>query len=459
MKPLAKRLPDALTTMARGAYLVGGAVRDLLIGRQPDDLDIAVPGHPKAYAAELAERLGVRSVTIGKGGFEIERVVAEGVHYDICGLDGTDIHADLLRRDFTINAMAWDIDRRRLLDPTGGMADLAARRIRMVSRQNLEADPIRLLRAFRLAAAFRCAIDEQTFETIRQFAPALSTAAGERIRTELLKLMAVRESAALLSIMNAAGILAAVFPETVTARDLRKGRPASGTPFEDELAAYLHLETILRTPDAYFPGRGRLIDRSIGRAEEPVLKLAMLLSVPAGVGAGSGTDSPADDIRSMENIGRRLRLSGKERRCLTAIAAHCRRPILLFHSSSSATLSDQAIFNFYRSAGRFVPHTLLHAAAVTSGSGREGFPANLFHGFLCELLGTFEDRYLRQQSRPPLLTGTDLMERFGLKPSPAIGRLLLRIEENRYAGGIRTREAAFDLARQLLAEMDRENRL
>src|SRR4051794_37252521 len=134
------------------AWLVGGALRDRLLGRDTDDIDLAVPGDPKPQARRLSRAIRGAAFELS-GEFGLWRVVApeHAWHADLVSLRGDDIHADLAQRDFTINAMAEPLDGGELVDPHGGEADLRRRLVRMVSPHALSDDPLRTLRAIRFA--------------------------------------------------------------------------------------------------------------------------------------------------------------------------------------------------------------------------------------------------------------------------------------------------------------------
>src|SRR3954465_12862340 len=154
------------------AWLVGGAVRDRLLGRDTDDIDLAVPGGAQPPARRLAQ--AVRGVAFElSGDFRTWRGVAPGHawHVDLVALRDDDIHADLAQRDFTINAMAEPLAGGELLDPHGGRADLAARLVRMVSPRSLGADPLRSLRAVRIAVELDLEIDAATGAAVSANAP------------------------------------------------------------------------------------------------------------------------------------------------------------------------------------------------------------------------------------------------------------------------------------------------
>lgn len=177
---LLHRFPH-LAKLPGGCYVVGGAVRDLLIGIEPADVDVACPD-PEA----AARRIGPRPIRLGtEGHLSAWRVVAEGHVYDFAALLDGAIGPDLARRDFTINAMAVSLDDGRFLDPHGGEADLRRRIVRMIDASNFDDDPLRCLKAVRMAIRFRFDLEENTLEAIRRRAGRISGVAAERVTYEL----------------------------------------------------------------------------------------------------------------------------------------------------------------------------------------------------------------------------------------------------------------------------------
>lgn len=171
----------ALTKLPEDSYVVGGAVRDLLTGRTPADVDVACRD-PLA----CAKLLGRKTIRLGKGEhLEAWRVV-DGPHvYDFAAtLDG-DIDADLARRDFTVNAMAVGLATGELLDPHRGRRDLEARVVRMIDPRNFDDDPLRMLKAVRMAVVHGFEVDRGTIDAIRPRAGKITAVATERVTYEL----------------------------------------------------------------------------------------------------------------------------------------------------------------------------------------------------------------------------------------------------------------------------------
>jgi tRNA nucleotidyltransferase (CCA-adding enzyme) len=166
--------------------VVGGAVRDALLERQADylDLDFVLPDGAVAIASDIAKRYRAGFVVLDADN-QIARAVFDQATIDFAQQVGPTLETDLQRRDFTINAIAYHPQSDRLIDPLNGIADLRQQTLRMVSRENLAEDPLRLLRAYRQAAQLGFAIDSNTRRTIRELAPLLQKIAAERIRHEL----------------------------------------------------------------------------------------------------------------------------------------------------------------------------------------------------------------------------------------------------------------------------------
>lgn len=177
---LTRRFP-ALELLPPRSYVVGGAVRDLLMGRDPADVDIATID-PLAAARAVSHRV----ITLGnQEHLRAYRVVDGGHVYDFAELLDHDLDADLARRDFTVNAMAVDLEADSLVDPHGGQRDIEARVVRMVDETNFDDDPLRTIKAIRMAVKFDFTIDDDTLAAIRRRASRITDVAVERVTFEL----------------------------------------------------------------------------------------------------------------------------------------------------------------------------------------------------------------------------------------------------------------------------------
>ncbi len=192
--PLRREVVEWVRAARTGVYLVGGTVRDALLGRDSDDLDFAVEGGAAALARAVADHIGGAYVLM-----DAERDVARVLRrtrgrrqqFDFAGLRAGDIVADLAARDFTVNAMALPVGEGwgGLLDPTGGLSDLEARTLRAASRHAFADDPLRILRLVRLAGALDLRADGETEDLARAWAPRLADVSAERLRDEWMLIL------------------------------------------------------------------------------------------------------------------------------------------------------------------------------------------------------------------------------------------------------------------------------
>jgi poly(A) polymerase len=217
------------------SYLVGGFVRDVVLKRDTADIDIAVATDALEIAPRIADALGGKFILLDEAN-RVGRVVImdkkapSGGHWqlDFSSFEGG-IEPDLGRRDFTIDAMAVDLAELAkgdvsLIDPFNGRADLEGKIIRVVSGGAFQADAARLLRAVRLAAELDFTIDSQTEALIKRHSQLIAGIAGERVREELLRLLAIPRSEQILPYLDGLGLLTAIFPEMALAKGAFLGR-------------------------------------------------------------------------------------------------------------------------------------------------------------------------------------------------------------------------------------------
>jgi poly(A) polymerase len=446
---------------AGGAFLVGGCVRDLLTGSRPADYDLAVSGKPVEYARRIAQMHGGRPVPIGPSGHKIFRVVAGPRVFDISPLAGSSIGEDLKDRDFTINAMAYDIAEHELIDPENGLEDLGNRILKAVSANAFVNDPLRLLRAFRLGTQFNCKIDGQTFQAIKTSAGLIKNCAGERVRTELLKLLALSGSFDALEQMADCGLLFDIIPELRPLIECRQNTHHSFDVWTHTLASYRSLESLtdhhaLDRDDSMIRHAAALLEN---RKRTGLLKMAMLLH-DTGKPATRSTDGKGRihfyghgrrGYKIAADICRRLKFSRREMDYIGRVIKNHNRPLFLFLLHTENRLSDKAVTRFFIQCDEVTPDILLHAVADFAGKRRTPSKESKdFAEFAEALLKRYFDIHIRRQAKPGLITGRDLITGFGLAPSPVFKKILAAVEAARLAGEISEKQQAMDLARRLL---------
>ena len=445
-----------------GAYLVGGSIRDMLCGRTPLDYDVAVVGDPLEFARQVARNTGGRLIEIGKPGQTIIRVVGNENSIDISKAKEASIEDDLRARDFTINAMAFDLSSQRLIDPLKGQQDLKDKTIRMVSKDIYKRDPVRLLRAFRIAAAFQFEFDPQTEAAIETHAALIQQSAGERVREELFKMFHCSKSHPYLCRMADTGLLFAILPELSALKQCRQNRYHQFNAFDHTLRSFSHMEGLLiADPDqALLTIHGDPLVQKINTAQIPLLKLAVLLH---DIGKPEVQTTDKDGILHFydherqgapmaEAICKRLKCSKQDEETIGFLVRHHTRPLFLFTALHEQKAHPRAVTRFFIKCAAYIPDLLIVAAADMLGKEADKNKRSAaFMTFLNQLMVDFETDFKPRTSIARLLTGHDLQNEFGLKPSPLYQKILDRVEEERLSRNEMSRQEALALAKSLIA--------
>ncbi len=435
-------------------YLVGGAVRDGLLGAlAPEaDLDLLVPRHALKIARQLADTLGAACFPLDAGR-DVGRVIFPDRRYlDIASFRGDTLSADLSARDFTINAMALrlDADNPQLIDPTHGYDDLDTRLIRVASETAINNDPLRILRGVRLAAALDFTIDPQTQRRMRAAAPGLARVSPERVRDELLKLLQGSRPGGAINQLRRPGALACILPEAVAMEGVAQSAPHYRPVFE-------HTMTVLNGWAAIFPFdtpdlaplapvlellRVYFAEELAGNLKRSALMpmIALLHDIGKPATARQGSDGrirfwrhPQEGAATAQQIMERLHFSVQAIRFVKTAVLHHMRPLLLVNQP---VVSKRAIHRFLRDTGNAAP-----AIAVFSLIDHLGiYPPGEGDAVWTRLLQVVL-RICRAYFNPgpvPLLTGTEVMAHLDLSPGPQIGRLLARLNEAQAIGQVST---------------------
>jgi poly(A) polymerase len=447
----------------REAWLVGGAVRDELLGRATDDVDITFDGDLRRAAREIARSAGGTAFELS-GAHGAWRVVGrdEPWHVDLVALREGDIATDLAQRDFTINAMAEPLAGGPLLDPHGGRADLEARRLRMVGPSALADDPLRTLRAVRLSVELGLEIESQTLAALATHAPALERVASERIFGELKRVVGAERPLAGLRLMDAYGLTAAVLPELLPLRGVEQSVYHHADVHEHTLEVLDTLVALERDPAG--AGLAEHAGDVHALLAEPLaddltrggaLRWAALLHDVAKPQTrvehpGGRVSFPGHDAEGAEvarGILRRLRASERTVEYVGTLIRHHLRLGFLVHQRP---LSRRDVWRYLRATA---PHsadvTLLTVADRLATRGRNADPAIAAH---LEVAGQMLTAALAERAagpQPPLVRGDELARELGIAPGPQLGQLLAELEEDRYAGAIATRDDALRRAREL----------
>ncbi|HEX2415643.1 MAG TPA: HDIG domain-containing protein [Thermoleophilaceae bacterium] len=453
------------------AWIVGGAVRDDLLGRPVTDVDIVVEDEHEPAARALAEHVGGPVFRLSET-FGAWRVIDRrgGRVYDLSSLHGGGIEDDLARRDFSVNAMARPLAdssaqalaggaaavgaQGDLIDPLSGRADLEAGVLRVLGVAAYEADPLRPLRLARFAAELGFAPDPETERLTAQAAPRVAEAAGERVFAELRRLVLAPGVLHGLALADRLGLLRAVLPELADLHDVEQSH-------YHHLDVYGHtIEVLERLIELEAQATGRVraaLDEPL--ADEltrgQALRFGALLhdiGKPAthALREGGRVTFIGHDRLGQEMIaelGRRLRTSTRLSSFLGNLARH---HLVLGFLVHERPLDRRDVYRYLeRTSPVSVEVTLLSCADRLATRGRKADEAIAAHLELADqLMEAALDWREHGPPRPPV-RGRELAQALGLEPGPELGRLLAQLTEASYAGEVQTRDEALAYARAL----------
>lgn len=457
-------LAIAAEVIGAPAWLVGGTVRDALLGSPPHDLDLALPSGSLAAARRLADRLGAAFVPLGEP-HGVARVVVRGtattppVLIDLADFRGPTLEADLAGRDVTVDALAvalGDVLRGAapVVDPTGGLADLAARRLRACAPTAFADDPVRVLRILRLGGALGFAVEPETERLARAAVPRLPTVPAERVRDELTRLLGLPEAAPAVRTADAWAVLQTLLPESAAMRIATQSPPHRFTVWEHSLRAFEAVEALLADLSLLAPHDVPVASHlteplGSGLTRREVLKLAVLLHDVAKPETRSVDPDGRVRFTGHDRLGAaralavaaRLRWPGDAARVLERLVRHHLRPM---HLGMLESISRRARYRFFRDLGAEVPDLVcLTIADAAATDGRP--PAAVYRdatGALLDSLLAGQVDAAREAETPPLVRGEDVMAAFDIAPGPEVGRLLARAREAQALGLLATREEA-----------------
>jgi putative nucleotidyltransferase with HDIG domain len=453
----------ALRALGDDAWLVGGAVRDRLLGRTTTDYDIALRGDAEGAARRFARTVRGHAFALSDA-FGAWRVVSRDPsmpwQVDITPLNGRTIEEDLAKRDFTINALAEPVDGTDCIDPFGGREDLRARRLAMVSADAFSADPLRTLRVARLACELELSVQPDTATAARAQVRHLSRVAVERIFAELKRIVTADRALDGLDLMDSLKITQVVLPELSELRGVAQSRYHHLDVYDHTRAVLAETIALERDPE---PALGPCATAVAEMLEQPLaneltrggaLRFGALLhdiAKPATRQVNSegrvtflGHDALGSEMAATALS--RLHASERLRAHVAALVRHHLRLGFLVHQMP---LSRRATYRYLHACGPVgVDVTVLSVADRLATRGRGSADAIAKHLELARQLLAEGLRWRSDPPQPPI-RGDELSRLVDLEPGPQIGRILSQLEEAAYAGEIATREEAIARARAL----------
>lgn len=447
------------------AWLVGGAVRDVALGREVNDLDLAVAGSPEAPAKAIARALDGVAFELSEE-FPAWRAKSRDDDWqvDVAELRADTIESDLALRDFTVGAMAVSLDGGEAIDPLGGIADLGAGLIRVCGPTSFSSDPLRLMRAARLVAQFGWEIEPETLEEGRRVAPRAVDPAGERTLAELMLLIGARDPLEGLTAMDWLGLFDSVLPEIGRLHGVVQGP-------NHHLDVYGHtmevVEGILRIEcdlERFTGERAAEVSEYLsesladGATRAAALRLGALFhdcakpqtrSEEGGFVSFRGHDKlGADQITS------RFRQLRASRRTISYLSDLARHHLILGFMVTSVPLDRRQIYAYlHRTDPVSVDVTLLTVADRLAARGKAEIAGPGMVAAHLELASEMVGHALDwHRSGPPaqFLPGNELARELGIKPGPELGKVIEELAAARYAGEISDATEAVEHARGFL---------
>ncbi len=424
---LARSVVERLRARGHAAYLVGGCVRDLLLGREPKDFDVATsaPPHDLLRLFPHADRVGAHFgvVLVHEEGAQVEVATfrsdldyVDGRHPEAVRFE-TDPRQDVLRRDFTINALLLDPATGEVLDFVGGRADLEAGVIRAIGEPlaRFREDHLRLLRAVRFAARLGFEIEPATFEAIRGLAPLIHSVSAERVRDEIARILTEGNARRGLELLDASGLLHEVLPEIERMKGVEQ--PPEFHPEGDVWTHTLIMLEKLREPTVEL-ALGVLL-HDVGKPA--TFRVAERIRFDGHVDKG---------VEIAHHVLTRLRFPNHVIETVEALVANHMK------FADVPRMRESTLKRFMRMPD-FEAHMELHRVDCLSSHG-----ALDNYEFVRRKQAELPPEELRPQ---PLITGHDLIAA-GFRPGPRFGEVLLEVENAQLEGRVSTHEEALGMA-------------
>ncbi len=474
---LLSKVSSTLTQLNCSAYVVGGFIRDWFLGRKTADVDIAVDGDALDIAQKIALAIDGRYIVLNEAN-RVARVIVvdEKVwHLDFSSFSNG-IHNDLGRRDFTIDAMAVGLQEMvsgssQFIDPFSGKDDLEKKLLRAVSQSIFEEDGARLLRGVRLAAELGFKIEPGTEGLIRKDCRLANLVPGERLREELVRLLAISGSGEVMRYLDKLGLLTAIIPELEELKGVEQPKEHYWDVFDHSVETIAAVEFLLRESRWEY-GKKELLavapwseeisqhfgeEISGGSNRRLLLKLGALMhdiAKPATktideTGRARFLGHTKQGAAVAAGILERLRFSGREIRLVENLVYHHLRPAQM---ANEGLPTSRAIYRYFRDAeGAGIDILFLALADYLATHGPElDIEEWRQHNLLINYILT---EHMKQESEVlpvKLVDGHELMDIFGLRPGRLVGELLAGVREAQMAGELSTREEAIELVRKEL---------
>ena len=427
-------------------YIVGGTLRDLILGRQYSDFDFAVKGASilaKQYAYDTKSALVPLDTTPGRETFRV--VIKKNIYFDFSELQGNSIEADLSRRDFSINALAISLPNfiqgtKKYIDPHSGQKDIQNKIIRVLPGSAFSKDPLRMLRAFRFMSILEFKIESTTLKKIKTLHSKINRVSPERIWNELNLLLSTKKASPTIQAMDGSGLLESIFPE------LYKNEKAPSC-----IKILNHVENLLSNPKQL--GGKPLTEIKKLLLEKPqLIRLgSMLYPLTKKSSIKKNTNKKSNRKTITSKVLAKLRASNADIDFVGAMIS-CSHFVTSIDLSVTDSLASRIkIYQLiHLNEQGLIPGLFLYLANRSIMPKEKEWQEDSSLMAVIKILNFYFRTYLPAKRKNPLLNGNDLQRELKIKPNSMIKTILYKVEESRVIGIINTRPEAIQLAKKII---------
>ncbi|WP_456484556.1 HD domain-containing protein [Desulfurobacterium sp.] len=433
----------------RNGYVVGGAVRDSLLGeKELKDIDIVV-------SSPLNKTVNCIQKSTGQKGFlytkekPVFTLYLDNTRIDITEIQKT-LEEDLLSRDFTINAIAYSLKDKKIIDPLGGLKDISSKILKPVSFSSLQKDPVRILRGIRIKNRFRFSYSEGFISGTYKYGKLLEREPVERVREELIKITKIKEAYKAFIDMRKLNVLYILFPELAEEEKIPPSGLHQYSLITHTMKTVEYICTILNKPETLNPKIVKEIENTRFSGSLSGRELLILTALLHDIGKPITVKKKNcyltfynHDKVGGELAEKRLLYLGFGKKTASAVKKIIKlhlRPFFLFQLFKERKLTQKATYRFIKEAGNLLPLIAVHSIAdFKATSEKMEKISEEFIWFLNEKVINF---HLKVKNLKPLLSGKEIMEIKGLNEGKAVGKIKEKLLEFQALGLIKTKDEA-----------------
>ncbi len=431
-------------------YIIGGYIRDLLLGLETKDTDFAILHGKAAFYKELEKKLKHHVITFRKKGIVNRRISVNDRIFDFVDATKKGLKNEISRRDFTINSIAYFLNEKTLIDYQNGIKDLKNKTIRRNRKSVFRSDPLRMVRAIRLTLEKDSfAIDQETLHQIKSSPEIINRVSKERVKEELDKILITSHSSRGISLLDETGILKHLIPEMIPLKDFPQGS-------KHLLDAWKHTLKALNYADSYpWMCRQLGIKPSLNDQSILILKYSLLLHDIAKPQTFSEDESGNIHFYHHEEVSSTMASRIMKRLKFPKKFIHDVKTLIMLHLRphllAATKPTEKALIRLVRQSNELTEILALHTLADTLGTIARTDDLKISHlkKLLRNLLDLSKNCKLKISATAKLISGDDVMNILGWSQGPQVGRVLKKIEDLHLSGEISSREEALRYVRKL----------